>query len=688
MPGPSNQKRAKKKTGAHAAGAGPVGSSKNAAAKKQEQTQEPEQAGSVAAGQRVEEAEDQEVMVQNEGVEEEGHRLSRSVPQFTGEHAPVGYHLQLATTTTTAMPQVIVESPSKYAPHPDDQEGYVPDQDSQGGLEPETRVRIIQSKPFRVRCSTHKGGKNKSKGRRKSRHRPSRPLPVPPSSTSTLAPTEVGQHLHVARAPSRPISRGRARYRRGQEPYVHTHPHQQAYQQPFTNLTNMACNNGDYSYTADSNASSSSNSKYGTASWTLLTPPALASLGPPPAFPPPLPPFSSCSSGTSTPRSNVSASWLEAQGQGLVPPDTSSPLGQDPLPLPPFGESQPNSPSDVLPPAIQQIEYALSPSQHQPQRLELDLGDLTVLPGTTLSNEFHTDSKNLSSLNDPSIATANLLGNVPTKPPHPYDEFSLSDVYLPKPLQPIDTARVEAVLAQPPFIHDPGNGPRVRDVKEFLRSRFFKEEVAMDVPMCREFGQEEVLQMLCSVLDGECARILWYNKSRATSRICPTCQRLYRIGDVLPDHSLGDETVRYGFNGGESDHGGDERKAPPPPQLFREQEISGLCSPVCFILASFKFAGAIKGAWGRMEDEIDDNVWGLLNTDPLVPVRQPPLSSDSHGAKEGTIGRENGRAPAPLGGATTTTAQSLGLVVRMTRLHDLGLAQLCFGVMPEELGGN
>jgi hypothetical protein len=51
---------------------------------------------------------------------------------------------------------------------------------------------------------------------------------------------------------------------------------------------------------------------------------------------------------------------------------------------------------------------------------------------------------------------------------------------------------------------------------------------------------------------------------RSTSRICPACQRLYRLGDVLPDHIDDDEHERP------------EQR--PAPQLEREQEISGLCA--------------------------------------------------------------------------------------------------------------
>ncbi len=71
-----------------------------------------------------------------------------------------------------------------------------------------------------------------------------------------------------------------------------------------------------------------------------------------------------------------------------------------------------------------------------------------------------------------------------------------------------------------------------------------------------------------------------------------------------------------------------------------------LGSPVCFILAAINFPGAIKSAWGRTEDELSDEVWEMLNVNTHEQADQ--------------------------------AAASLGLLVRMTRLHDLGLAQLCF----------
>lgn len=70
---------------------------------------------------------------------------------------------------------------------------------------------------------------------------------------------------------------------------------------------------------------------------------------------------------------------------------------------------------------------------------------------------------------------------------------------------------------------------------------------------------------------------------------------------------------------------------------------------MCFILASFNYPGAIKSAWGRMEDAMDDATWALLN------------------------GPAENNAKSDVG-------LSLGMLMKMTRLHDLGLAQLCLGV--------
>ena len=81
---------------------------------------------------------------------------------------------------------------------------------------------------------------------------------------------------------------------------------------------------------------------------------------------------------------------------------------------------------------------------------------------------------------------------------------------------------------------------------------------------------------------------------------------------------------------------------------FQTQIFVPLGSPVCFILASYDYPGAIKKAWGRTVDEIDDETWEIMN-DPAGP----------NGASE-------------LGTA-------LGMLVKMTRLHDLGLGQLCLG---------
>ena len=65
-------------------------------------------------------------------------------------------------------------------------------------------------------------------------------------------------------------------------------------------------------------------------------------------------------------------------------------------------------------------------------------------------------------------------------------------------------------------------------------------------------------------------------------------------------------------------------------------------SPLCFILASFNYPGAIRSTWGRVAQELDDATWALL---------------DGPGGGQPDLG--------------------LSMLLKMTRLHDLGLAQLC-----------
>lgn len=242
----------------------------------------------------------------------------------------------------------------------------------------------------------------------------------------------------------------------------------------------------------------------------------------------------------------------------------------------------------------------------------------------------------------------------PSPPEHPHDD----DPHLHECPDDSPAPSDGGVFIATPNIYDPGNGPRVRDTRTFLSS-FFAHPPALDDPLCAEFAQEEILQMLCTALPEETAivrlsargdsrtptfiQILWYNKSRTIGRVCPCCRRLYSLGDVLPD--LVQDTPK-------------SSPETQSPYLAREQEISGLCtrspsyatiiddslvgSPLCFIMASFNHPGAIKTTWGRVAEEVDDYTWELLN-------------SPGSGAGD----------------------QGLSLLVKMARLPDLGLGQLC-----------
>jgi hypothetical protein len=70
------------------------------------------------------------------------------------------------------------------------------------------------------------------------------------------------------------------------------------------------------------------------------------------------------------------------------------------------------------------------------------------------------------------------------------------------------------------------------------------------------------------------------------------------------------------------------------------------------MLAAYRVPAAAKAVWGRMAEHLDDETWELLGD--AEPV--PPQSVQTGWGETG-IG--------------------LGMLLKMTRLHDLGLAQLC-----------
>jgi hypothetical protein len=62
------------------------------------------------------------------------------------------------------------------------------------------------------------------------------------------------------------------------------------------------------------------------------------------------------------------------------------------------------------------------------------------------------------------------------------------------------------ILLSNPIIVNHGNGPRVQDMHAFLNS-WFAPPPWTDDPLCAEFSQREILQMLCTVLPEETALV-------------------------------------------------------------------------------------------------------------------------------------------------------------------------------------
>ena len=65
---------------------------------------------------------------------------------------------------------------------------------------------------------------------------------------------------------------------------------------------------------------------------------------------------------------------------------------------------------------------------------------------------------------------------------------------------------LEELLLREPPVYDPGTGPRVKSMGEFLRSSFASEPT-WDDELCAEFAQEEMVEMLRTVLPDEMALV-------------------------------------------------------------------------------------------------------------------------------------------------------------------------------------
>jgi len=107
--------------------------------------------------------------------------------------------------------------------------------------------------------------------------------------------------------------------------------------------------------------------------------------------------------------------------------------------------------------------------------------------------------------------------------------------------------KLEELLLREPPVYDPGTGPRVKSMGEFLRSSFASEPT-WDDELCAEFGQEEMVEMLRSVLPDEMAlvstqyrgaitlRLRWaVMKVRVVQQEPPTFTRLSCVLEDIPD---------------------------------------------------------------------------------------------------------------------------------------------------------
>lgn len=82
----------------------------------------------------------------------------------------------------------------------------------------------------------------------------------------------------------------------------------------------------------------------------------------------------------------------------------------------------------------------------------------------------------------------------------------LAPAVISSPPLPIAEEQEEIQLPREPPIYDPGNGPRVKNINAFFASSFCCPP-SFDDELCAEFAQEEMLDMLYTVLPHELALV-------------------------------------------------------------------------------------------------------------------------------------------------------------------------------------
>ena len=101
------------------------------------------------------------------------------------------------------------------------------------------------------------------------------------------------------------------------------------------------------------------------------------------------------------------------------------------------------------------------------------------------------------------------IEDFPSPPVHP-DEFvitasSIDEFPLPPPQHRV-VAPIEPPALSMAFLHDPGNGPRVRNVGEFLKSPFAA-PASLEHEYCGAFANDGILEALRAVLPEEMALV-------------------------------------------------------------------------------------------------------------------------------------------------------------------------------------
>ena len=161
--------------------------------------------------------------------------------------------------------------------------------------------------------------------------------------------------------------------------------------------------------------------------------------------------------------------------------------------------------------------------------------------------------------------------------------------------------------AVPPYVSKSPVGFHVTDLQTFLQAH--PTPTSKDPERHGFLGAEPQLrQMFPQDAAGRAAcTLMIHNKTRDTERICPSCRRIYRVGEGPKEW---DSFEAFMSRVNDTSSGVDSK-------IKEEQDLSGICNTLCFNILT------VAEAEGWSVEQAD--AWVKANMKEMVPIEDPDI---------------------------------------------------------------